>query len=61
MYSEGNTYKTINRWTIYVRDSNNEPWGVLKVTEDYDEVRRYVEDMNDNCDYQRYAMSQHTK
>lgn len=59
-YSEGNEYRTLPKWTIYVRDSNADAWTVLKVTEDKDEMNRYVVDLNDAAGYQRYAQSQHT-
>ncbi len=59
-YSEGNTYKPVDKWTIYVRDSDNSAWSVLQVTEDKDLVDRYVIDMNDTAGYQRYACARHT-
>ena len=59
-YSEGNTYTPIQKWTIFVSETTDEPWSTLLVTEDKDEVNRYVVDLNSNFDYQRYAMAQHT-
>ena len=59
-YSEGNTYRPINKWTLFTRDSDNEPWSVLRVTEDKDEVDLYVIKLNDKSGFQRYAVAQHT-
>ena len=59
-YSEGNTYRKTGRYTIFVRDSDNEPWRVHKKSVDRSEMKHYVEDLNDHLDYQRYAMSENT-
>ncbi len=59
-YSEGNTYRKTGRYTIFVRDSDNEPWRVHKKSVDRSEMKHYVEDINDRLNYQRYAMSEIT-
>lgn len=60
-YSEGNTYKPIQKWTLFVRDHKDDAWQVLDVTEDRETVDLYVIDLNQKAGWQRYAVSQHTK
>lgn len=59
-YSEGIKYGTLNKWTIFVRDSENVPWDTLNTTEDKSEVNLYVIDLNEKAGYQRDAVTQHT-
>lgn len=49
-----------DEWTIYVRDSGNSAWSVLRVTEDKNLVDWYVIERNSDFDYQRYACSRNT-
>lgn len=48
-------------WVIYVRDNDLDDWSPYKVVTEKSEMRKYVEDLNDQRDYQRYSATHVTK
>lgn len=58
-YSEGNTYRTIDVWDIYTRDSVSSPWVKLR-TSRQDETA-IVEAENRRAGWQAYAINQRTR
>lgn len=58
-YSEGNTYKSLQRWTVFVRESINDAWVVSHVTEDSDAVAEVIR-LNQEAGWQKFAIAQHT-
>lgn len=57
-YSEGNTYRTVQKWTVYARASQDAPWGWYHVS-NKDETE-WVKAQNREAGYQRFAISQNT-
>ena len=58
-YSEGNTYRPIQKWTIYVRTSRDVAWEWYGAS-DKDEIS-WVKAQNRLAGYQRFSIIQQTR